>query len=68
VRLQLPSKKNSVDFPVTFTILASPDLNDWSPLTVTEFPVNLDTGVCTPVFDPVPRQMFFKCKVAVERQ
>jgi hypothetical protein len=68
VRLQLPSKKNSVDFPVTFTIMASPDLSDWSPLTVTEFPVNLDTGVCTPVFDPVPRQMFFKCKVSVERE
>ena len=57
--------KNNIDFNVYFTILASPDLNDWS--NPARYPADPATRICIPdLGTPLPPKMFFKYTVTVE--
>ncbi len=58
--LQFAERKNPDEWNTVFTILASPDLCDWSD--PAEYPVDAN-GRCTPGFNPVPDHMFFKYRM-----
>ena len=64
-RLKFPSLQNANDIGAVFTVIASPDLNDWvlapGKTWPREYPVDLSQGLCLPdLGTPPPPKMFFR--------
>ncbi len=69
--LKFPSLKRANDIGAVFTVIATPDLNDWAiapgKTWPREYNVDLSQGLCLPVLGtPIPPKMFFRYKVAIE--